>query len=73
MQKAGRLPPNVAQECVLVCWTLLEQLRSQPLARDTSGFFELLAPVISYLKANQQQSGLSRDRIVSLLQLWYAT
>ena len=46
--------------------------RSQPLARDTSGFFELLAAVTSYLKANQQQSGLSRDRIVSLLHLWYA-
>ena len=25
-EKAVRLPPNVAQECTLVCWTLLEQL-----------------------------------------------
>ena len=25
--KAVRLPPNVAQECALVCWTMLENLR----------------------------------------------
>lgn len=56
------------------CWPTNASFnfRSQPLARDTSGFFELLATVTSYLKANQQQSGLSRDRIVSLLHLWYA-
>lgn len=24
---AVRLPPNLAQECALVCWALLEQLR----------------------------------------------
>ena len=26
-EKPVRLPPNLAQECSLVCWTLLEQLR----------------------------------------------
>ena len=25
-ERAVRMPPNVAQECALVCWTLLEQL-----------------------------------------------
>lgn len=46
--------------------------RSHPGARDTCSFLELLASITFYLKTNKQHSGLSRDRILSLLHLWCA-
>ena len=46
--------------------------RSHPGARDTCSFLELLASITSYLTTNNQDFGLSRDRILSLLRLWCA-
>ncbi|KAJ7389929.1 hypothetical protein OS493_028395 [Desmophyllum pertusum] len=71
-EKSVRLPPSLAQECALVCWTLLGKLRSSPGASDTYKYLQLLASIIPYLAANEQPSGLSCDRILSLLCLWCA-
>ncbi|KAM7446686.1 nucleolar pre-ribosomal-associated protein 1 [Porites harrisoni] len=71
--KAVRLPPNVAQECALVCWTMLENLRSRHNTSDTSTYLELLTSITNYLATTEQSFGLSRDRVVSLLCLWSAS
>ena len=46
--------------------------RSCPVVADTHSYLQLLASVSSYLTANKQPSGLSCDRILSLLGLWCA-
>ena len=46
--------------------------RSHPGARDTCSFLELLASITFYLTTSKQHSGLSHDRILSLLHLWCA-
>ncbi|XP_068755165.1 nucleolar pre-ribosomal-associated protein 1-like isoform X2 [Montipora capricornis] len=68
--KVVRLPPTVAQESALVCWTLLEHLGKRPVVRDTCKFFQLLSSIIFYLASNQQLLGLSHGRILNLLHLW---
>ena len=45
---------------------------SCPLVADTHSYLQLLASVISKLTANKQPSGLTCDRILSLLSLWCA-
>ena len=47
--------------------------RLRPGVRDTFTFLQVLSSIISYLTTNGQLSGLSRDRILSLLHLWCAT
>ena len=46
--------------------------RSCPIVADTYSYLQLLASVIGYLAANEQLSGLSCERILSLLGLWCA-
>ena len=46
--------------------------RSCPVAADTYSYLQMLASIITYLAANEQSSGLSCDRILSLLGLWCA-
>lgn len=72
-EEKPRLPPNLAPESSLVCWTLLELLRSCSSVIGICRYFQLLASVLTYLEANGQPSGLSCDRIISLLRLWCGT
>ena len=44
-----------------------------PSASDACSYLQLLASIITYLSANKQPTGLSCDRILSLLCLWCAT
>ena len=44
-----------------------------PSASDASSYLQLLASIITYLSVNEQPTGLSGDRILSLLCLWCAT
>ena len=53
--------------------TLLHfNFRSCPVVADTYSYLQILASIITYLAANEQPSGLTCDRILSLCGLWCA-